>query len=287
MKKTYKPVILIITLLIALTTGACNKLMTAKKDGAANLMYEFSGNKSYPYEQTSKTTQTVVFSGQEMNTVVNTKLGFTVNGRGIANDTLIMGVTIDTLGLKINSMQGNITENVSSIKGKSFLMSMDQKGGNKDLDEAEKITYSIANMQSSNMKASFISIFPGLPEENIQIGYTWQETDTVNISTETENAEIIMTSNNTVEAKENISGYECYKISYTIEGTRDGSSQTAQGLIITNADVSGTGYFYFAVNEGVIVSDHTDAKSDGTLTIPTGESLPMFITTVSDLSLLK
>jgi len=287
MKKTYKPLILIIALLIALTTGSCNKLMTAKKDGATSLEYEFSGNESYPYKQTSKTTQTVVFSGQEMNTVVNSRLGFTVSGRGIANDILILGVTIDTLGLKINSMQGNITENVSSVKGKSFLMSMDQKGGNKDLDEAEEITYSIAGLQTSNMKASFISIFPGLPEENIQTGYTWQETDTVNISTETENAEIIMTSNKTVESRENMSGYDCYKISYTSEGTRETSSQTAQGLIVTNADVSSTGYFYFAINEGIIVSNHTEAKSDGSLVIPTGESLPMFITTVSDLSLTK
>ncbi|HEN20785.1 MAG TPA: hypothetical protein ENN86_02110, partial [Desulfobacteraceae bacterium] len=217
-------------------TGCSRKLASASSD-QASLEYRFTGNDSYSYIQSSKAIQTVVFGGQEASTSINSKMGFTASGKGIVNGSLMIEITVDTMGVAINSMGTNVQEDISSIKGKSFMLTMDTRGKDKNLDEAESLTYSLAGLQTSNMKASFINIFPGLPEENIHIGYSWQDTDTVNINTETENAEIIITSNNTVEAREKISGYDCYKIVYRVRGTRDGSSNTPQGFFISNADV--------------------------------------------------
>ncbi len=286
-KKNVALIILGTGLIISLVSVSCSKMTTAGSSNEQNLEYLYTGDQVYPYNQTSKTNQTVVFGGQEISTIINSNLGFTAAGKGISNGTLILDVTIDTLGIKISSMQGNITEDISSMKGKSFMMSMDQDGDNKDLDNAESLSYTIAGLQTANMKSSFANLFPVLPGENIHIGYTWQYSDTININTDTENAEMIISNASTVESKENISGYDCYKISYSIKGTRSGSSQTPQGMIISNADISGTGYFYFAFREGILVSDHTDMKSEGSMVMPTGESLPLYMTSVSDFKLME
>lgn len=270
-----------LAILFSLLSISCSKIMSTASSDNKNLEYRFTGDQTYPYINTSKTSQTLVFNGQEISSVINSDLGFTARGRGISGDTLILEVVIDTLGVKINSMQGNITEDISSMKGKSFMMTMDMRGDNKDLDNAESLTYSIAGVQTSNMKSSFANLFPVLPAEDIHIGYTWQYTDTVTINTSTENNEMIMTTINKVESKETISAYDCYKISYSIDGSRAGSSQTPQGTITNNTKISGNGYFYFAISEGIIISDHAKMKADGSMMTPTGESVPLYVSTES------
>lgn len=285
MKKSNIFSLLGLILVTAITITGCSKKLTSASSGAVNLQYGFTGNESYSYTQSSQVNQSIVFGGQEVNTLLDSNLGFSVKGKGIVNGSLILEVTVDTLGVTISGMGTNMKEDIKDLKGKSFMMTMDPNGDNKDLDEAEAMTYTIAGTQSSNMKATFSMLFPELPEGNIQTGYTWQKTDTITINTETENVEMIALSNNTVESRETVSGYDCFKISYAISGTRDGSSQTPQGLILSNADVTGTGYFYFAIKEGIIISDHSDIKTDGDIVIPTGESIPMFTTMTGDLKL--
>jgi len=286
MKKTNTTILISLILAISLAMAGCSKKLTSTGSADRSLEYGFTGNESFSYMQSSKMIQSIVYMGQEVNTSVNSNMGFTARGKGIVNGDLILEITVDTLGMTLNSMGTNMKEDISSLKGKSFIMTMSTRGADKDLDEAESMTYSLAGLQTSNLKASFATIFPKLPKENVMIGYTWQDTDTVNINTETENAEMILITNSTVEAREEVKGYDCYRISYQVSGTRDGSSQTPQGLIVTNADVSGTGYYYFAVKEGIIVSDYSEVKTDGNLVIPTGESLPMYMTATMEFNLL-
>lgn len=277
---------LVLVLVLALALTGCSKKLASSSSAEGNLEYGFSGHESFSYTQSSQAMQTIVYMGQEVNTSINSNMGFTAKGKGIVNGDLIIEISLDTLGISMNAMGTNMKEDVSELKGKSFMMTMSPKGADKDLDEAEKMTYTFAGIQSSNLKDSFTAVFPELPPvAKATIGYTWQDTDTITVNTETENAEIILTSNNTVEAREEVRGYDCYRISYLLSGTRDGSSQTPQGLVISNVDVSGTGYFYFAVKEGVIISDHSEIKTEGDVVIPTGESIPMYSTTTTEFNL--
>ncbi len=285
MKKIYNLTLFSLILLGTVIMTGCGKKLASSASGAGNLEYVFTGNKAYSYDQISTVTQSMVFGGQEINTSVNSELGFTTVGKGISGGSLILEVTVDTFGVSFSGMGTSMKEDMKDLKGRSFMMTMDPKGENKDLDEAESMTYTVGGMQTSDLKENFMMIFPELPKENAQIGYTWQDTDTITINTETETAEMIINSNNTVESREELAGYDCYKISYVVSGTRDGSSQTPQGLIIMNLDLSGTGYYYFAINEGIIVSDIIDMKMDGDIVIPTGDSVPIYMTTKSELKL--
>ena len=285
MKRTKTLAILSLFLVIILGLSGCGKKMASSTSAVSDLKYSFSGQDAYSYLQESRIIQTVVFQGQEVSSTINSDMGFTTTPKGIAEGSLMVEVTIDTLGLSVNSMGGSMNENISDIQGKSFMMSMDAKGDNKNLDEAENLTYTVAGTSETNMKSSFMMIFPRLPEANLKVGYTWEDTDTLNVNTSTETMEMITQSKYTVEAREKVSDFDCYKIAYEVAGTRDGSSQTPQGMILTNADISGTGYYYFAMKEGIIVSDHSSIKADGSVVIPTGDSLPMYMTINADLKL--
>ncbi|MEA1887253.1 MAG: hypothetical protein U9N72_08600 [Bacteroidota bacterium] len=273
-------------LVSALTIVGCSKKLTSSTSGAGNLEYGFTGNESYSYNQLSQVTQTMVFGGQDINTSVNSELGFTTIGKGIVNGSLMLGITIDTLGVSFSGMGTSMKEDIKDMKGKSFMMTMDTRGENENIEGKQDLTYTIGGMQTSDLKESFMMLFPELPDENIDIGYTWEKTDTVTINTETENAEMIITTHNTVEAREEVAGYDCYKISYTATGTRDGSSQTPQGLVIMNLDINGSGHYYFAIREGIIVSDNTEMKMNGDIVIPTGDSVPMYMTMSTELKIL-
>ena len=286
MKRTKTTTVISLIIAISLGMAGCAKKLASSSSDAGNLEYGFTGNEAYSYLQSSRTIQTIVFGGQEVNTTINTDLGFTAKGKGIVNGDLILEIMVDTMGVSINAMGTNMNEEISSVKGKSFMMNMSTKGADKDLDEAEKISYSIAGLQTSNMGANFLMIFPELPEANISVGYTWVDNDTITVNTETENAELILVSNNKVEGREEVAGYDCYKISYQATGTRDGSSQTPQGMVVTNTDVKASGYYYFAIKEGIVVSDNSEMKAEGDVIIPTGESIPLYMTSTSDLKLL-
>lgn len=285
MKKTKITTLSVLILVIALTIAGCAKRPGSASAVAGNLEYSFTGDEAYDYMQTSDVVQSIVFGGQEVNTSIKTRLDFSAEAKGISQGDLILEITVDTLVISINSMGTNMNENVSDLRGKSFLMTMSKKGENLNLDEAESISYSIAGIQSSNLKASFITLFHALPEENVSIGHTWQDTDTINVNTETENSEQILSTDYTVEAKEKVSGYDCYRISYQSVGTIDGSSQTPQGLVVSNTDVNINGYYYFAIEEGIIISDHSEMKSNGDLSMPMGDQIPMYMTAKTDLKL--
>ncbi|MGM0666302.1 MAG: hypothetical protein ACQETA_03180 [Bacteroidota bacterium] len=286
MKKSNIPNLAVLIIIIALTVAGCAKQLSSASKGENNLEYEFTGSESYSYMQTSDVIQSIVFGGQDVNTSIKTKAGFTAEAKGISQGDLILEITVDTLLISLNSMGTSMNEDISDVRGKSFLMTMSKKGKDLNLDEAENISYSIAGLQTSNLKASFITIFPTLPEGNISVGHTWQDTDTITVNTETENSEMILSTDYTVEAREKVSGYDCFRISYMSSGTNDGSSQTPQGLVVSNADVDIRGYYYFAIKEGVIISDHSEMKSDGDLSLPSGESIPMYTTVSTDLKLL-
>lgn len=271
----------------AIIISGCNPKATVSKIDAYKLEYKLSGDQPYKYLQDSKITQSIVYMGQEINTVINSCLGFTALATGASESDVDINITIDSLGYTINSVQGNMVEDMDELAGEKFNMSMSKNGKVRDLDEAEKLKYTVAGTQSADMKSSFTMIFPTLPAENIKIAHTWTDTDTIDVSTPTDDVQMIMTSNNTVESREELNGYDCFRIGYTMTGTRDGSSTTPQGIIVTSSDLSGSGHYYFAFKEGIIIKDHAEIMSEGEVVIPGGEAIPMNMETIIKMDLMK
>ena len=124
----------------ALLLAGCSSVKQSSPE-ANNLKYKPSGEKSISYVQTANMVQTIVFSGQEINQSIKTAVGFSVVLESKSEDLLGLDIIMDTLGISIETAQGNIVEDMDEIKGKNLTISLSEKGKESDLDEAEEITY--------------------------------------------------------------------------------------------------------------------------------------------------
>ena len=266
----------IIAAIILIAASCSKKLQTAGTTGDA-LQYKFEEGKNYHYLNNTVVDQLIVYGGQEIGALITSDMGFTLTGLGQTDEGINLKVKVDSIVGSANSMQGNMNSDSKDVRGKEFTMTLTPKGIESNLDEAEKIKYKGVGDQASNLKAAFSLIFQDLPEESIKIGYTWTKVDTVDMSVEGQSAYLILNSNNTVEAKETRNGFDCYKITSTNTGERSSSGETPQGLMSTSGSLAGTGVFYFAPKEGIIIEETSNQKFDGEISIPTGESIPMIM----------
>lgn len=266
----------IIAVIMLIAASCSKKLQTASTPGDT-LQYKFEEGKNYHYLNHTVVDQVIIYGGQEIGALVTSDMGFMITGLSQSDEGINLRVKVDSIVGSANSMQGNMNSDSKEVRGKEFTMTITPNGIESNLDEAEKIKYKGVGDQASNLKAAFSLIFQDLPEESIKIGYTWNKIDTVDISIEGQEAYLILNSNNIVEAKEIRNGYDCYKITSTNTGERNSSGETPQGFMSTSGSLAGTGVFYFAPEEGIIIEEITTQKFDGEISIPTGESLPMIM----------
>ena len=263
--------------------GSTSKVATSTGEAVA---YKFTEGKSYTYSQNSTMLQTIIYMGQEMGATVNSAIKFTLRAEAPEDGVNVLGVTIDSLGVAVKSAQGNFASDVKEIIGRSFTMKLSPTGIESDLAGAADLKYSLAG-QETNLEATFKMFFPDMPSESLTEGYTWTDTDTLDMSAGTDNATMMINSSNTVSGREKVKGYDCLVINSVMTGTRDASSNTPQGNISSTGEITGTGTYYFAPAEGLLLKDHTKIKVDGSLFIPTGESLPIIIESEYTTELIK
>jgi hypothetical protein len=266
------------TLIAAILLPGCSATSKVAKDTGSSLTYKLDPGKSLTYLQSSTAVQTVTYMGQEMGATINSSIGFQVSSTGSEEGVLDLSILVDTLGVNVQSPQGNFKSSIDELIGKKFSMKLSQKGKESHTEEAAKLKYSVAG-QETNLEPSFKMMFPDVPEGSVKIGSTWTDNDTINLSSGTETSTMVMKSENTIAAIEEMNGYRCIVIKAVITGVRDGGSDTPQGYISTSGKITGESTVYFAIDEGLLVKDHTKVNIDGYISIPTGESLPLIIET--------
>jgi hypothetical protein len=265
----------LLAITIAVISG-CSATKSVATDNSTQLKYRFMEGNSYTYLQNSDMTQTVIYMGQEMGSVIKTSLGFTVTRDGFEDGKISLNTTIDTLGVSLQAIQGSFASDIADVKGKNFTFNISETGEESNLQGAAEIKYSMAG-QETNLKPLFQLFFQDLPAEAVTVGYTWNDADTIDLSTGSETASMTISSINTITGKESVNGFDCFVIKITFTGVRDSGSDTPQGYISTVGDMVGEGTIYFAPAEGIMVKDNTKVKIDGSVNIPTGESLGMII----------
>jgi hypothetical protein len=267
--------VLTVMITVVLLAG-CASTGKVKAPTSELLRYKFNQGETYKYRQSSEMNQIMEYMGQEIGATVSSTFGFEINPGEKVEGVSSLGITIDTMGVTVKSMQGDFVTPSKELIGKQLTIKLSETGVESELEEAAAIKYLIAG-QESNLKSSFSMFFPDLPTEGVMVGYTWTQTDTVDLSAGTESATMIITSNNTISGRETMNGYDCYVISSTVSGVRDAVSNTGQGSISSTGNISGSGTTHFAPSEGILVKDVANSKIDGSILIPTGESLPLFI----------
>jgi len=273
--------------LSAVIITACSKKPQTSASSATNLKYSFKGNTAKHYVTTSKINQLIVAGGQEVGADVENIISYSVLKTGESNEKLNLKITVDSIYGLVKSMQGSMVNNPEEVKNKEFNMILSKDGEESGLEEAAQIEYSGVGGEKVNLKTSFSFIFTDLPAGAASIGYTWTDNDTIDMSASGQTVLMILNSNNTITAREDFMGYDCYKIEYSSNGERNSSGDTPQGFMTSSGNLAGSGYFYFAIKEGFVVKDHNEQKFEGELTIPTGDSFPMYMDIIIDVDLIK
>jgi hypothetical protein len=249
------------------------------------LEYKMPAGRALTYTNSEEMAQVMEVMGQTVDS--HTKGGGTItfSAKGKKDQNLLLGVTIDDMSMTISGPTGNLSPDLSPVKGKSFDMVVSPLGSEVDVSAAEAITYQSAN-GTANVASGFKLFFPDLPGKPIKVGDTWPSSSGAEDKSEGMAIKLDFQYVNTFEGLETIDGMECARIRSQVTGTLSGTGNQ-QGMDMT---ISGTGkgtdLWYFAVKEGIYVKATSDATYELAIAVSAaGMTIPMTQTRKSELKL--
>lgn len=248
--------------------------------------YKMPAGRVLTYQGTSEESQVLDVMGQTMDTRTTGSSTFTFKAKGMKEKDFLLGVTIDEIVLTVgSSMQGDMSPDMSSVKGKSFDMVLSPLGSEVDVSGAEALTYSIQG-ETRDLANSFKLFFPDLPGKPLKIGETWPTSAAIEEKTGSMTIQIQLELVHTVEAFETVEGMECARIASDINGTIAGSgSQMGQDMSFAGT-TKGKDIWYFAVKEGLYVKTTSESTSEVSIDVPAaGMSIPMTMTSKGEIKL--
>jgi hypothetical protein len=251
------------------------------------LEYKMPKGRALTYESKSEQAQVMTVMGQSVDTNTTSASTFTFTPKGSKDKNFLLGVTVDDMSASVTSSQGDMSPDLSSVKGKSFDMVLSPLGAEVDVSGAEAITYSVAT-EERNIASGFKTFFPDLPGKPIKVGDTWPSSVGVEEKMTSMTIRIDLQNVNTLEGFEKIDGTECARISAQVTGTISGSgSQMGQDLTFSGS-VKGKDTYYFAVKEGFYVKASSESTSEISIDVPAQSmTIPMTQTTKSEVKLTK
>jgi len=287
-----------VTIILVLAGGAVQATPAAPKAPAASLAsapapaaavvleYKMPAGRSLTYQMKSEEAQVMEIQGQSMNTQTSNTGTFTFKAKGLKDKNFLLGVTIDDIAATMASdAQGDMSPDMSGVKGKSFDMVLSPLGSEVDVSGAEAITYTMAT-ETRNLSSGFKMFFPDLPGKPVKVGDTWpssagneEKTGSMSIRMDFQNV-------NTLEGFETVEGMECARISSQVTGTITGTGNQ-MGADLTFAGTSkGKDVWYFAVKEGIFVKAMSESTTAMSIDVPAaGMTIPMTQTTKAEVKL--
>ncbi len=237
------------------------------------LEYRMSSGDAMSYRFTSSSIQTMEIQGQSVPVESVETLLFSVEPKGVKDGNHALGITIEDLSVTLSSPRGEFEADTGNVVGESFDMTLSKLGTEGGLPDPDVLQYMIGPEGPKSVITGFGVIFPDLPEGPITIGDTWPTT--MEISEQSDKGDVVITvaAINTLDGFETIDGFECAKIATVLTGTIEGGG-TQQGAEWTmRSDMDGSGTWYFAYKEGILVSDVTEGTADGNIVVdaPDGE----------------
>jgi len=287
-----------VTAILILAGGAVLATPTAPKVPAASvasgpapaatvvLEYKMPAGRVLTYQSKSEEAQIMEVQGQPMDTQTTNTGTFTFTAKGLKDKNFLLGVAIDDIAATMaSSAQGDMSPNLSEVKGKSFDMVLSPLGSEVDVSGAEAITYDLAT-ETRNLSSGFKMFFPDLPGKPVNIGDTWPSSAWIDEKTTSMSIRIDFQNVNTLEGFETVEGLECARISSQVTGAITGTGNQ-MGMDLTFSGTSkGKNVWYFAVKEGIFVKTMSESTTEMSIDVPAaGATIPMTQTTTAEVKL--
>jgi hypothetical protein len=242
-------------------------------DSGLILEYRMSEGDPVSYTFTSSSVQTMEIQGQLIPVESVEILSFSAEPKGVKDGEFALGITIDGLTVTISSPKGEMEADTGDVVGESFDMTLSKLGVEGGLPDQDALQYTIGPEGPKSVITGFSVIFPNLPEGAITVGETWPTS--VEIVEQSDEGDVVITIDavNTLEGFETVAGLECAKIATVLTGTIEGSGMQQGAAWTMQSDMEGSGDWYFAYKEGIVVRDVTEGTADGAIVVqsPGGE----------------
>jgi hypothetical protein len=256
---------------------------------AVTLAYQFPDGKTISYRQASTEKQYMQINGQDINTLTQSSLEFSAKSKGMKDSNFGLGVTIDAMKISVQGPQGDLSPDLSQILGKSFEMTLSRLGKELDTSGAAAIKYQLGPTASRDLSPGFQAFFPDLADRPVKKGDTWTSQDKV--TQNTGSGEILVSAQNvhTVDGFETVDGIECARIKTATTGTLKGNLEEGGVGLTLDCKIEGTGTWYFAIKEGVLVKADNKGSYTGAITAgePANLSIPLSGETLEETRLIK
>jgi hypothetical protein len=277
-----------IAVILVLTCGAVLATPTAPKTPAASvapapapaatvvLEYKMPAGRALTYQSKSEEAQVMEVQGQSMDTQTTNASTFTFKAKGPKDKNFLLGVTIDDIvSTMASSAQGDMSPDMSAVKGKSFDMVLSPLGSEVDVSGAEAITYNIAT-ETRNLASGFKLFFPDMPGKPVKVGDSWPSSAGTEEKTGSMNIRIDFQNVNTLEGFEKVEGMECARISSQVTGTITGTGNQMGADLTFSGTSKGQDVWYFAVKEGIFVKATSESTTEMSIDVAAaGMTIPM------------
>jgi hypothetical protein len=280
---------LILSAAVVLSGCAAKKALWGDPQKGLILTYRMTEGQELQYASSSDFAQNLEISGQQMQVNSERTLSFSVKQKGMKGGNHVLGVTIDSMELTIDSPQGGLSPDMSGVVGKSFDMTLSSLGKEAGLSGAKQIKYSVGMQGERNIASEFEAVFPDLAAEPLKVGGTWTTRDTIRVEDGASKITITLKSLNTLVGYETVMGMECAKISSDVTGAMEGEGEQGGQPLVFGGEVTGDDTWYFAYKEGLFVKNASNGAVEGEITVggPGGMVIPMQQTTKIETALVN
>jgi len=242
------------------------------KPAGVVLEYKMPAGRVLRYQSKEEMSQTTEAMGQKIETVATSTSSYAFQSKGLKDKNLLLGVTIEDMVMNMSNIQGDMSPDLKSVKGKSFDMVLSPLGAEVDVSGAESITYDFATGTRS-VANNFKVFFPDLPGKSVKVGDSWPSNSAIDEKVGPADMRLDFQSVNTLEGFETIDGLECARIRARVTGTISGTGNQ-QGLeMLFGGTHQGTDIWYFAVQEGLFIKSTSDLTTDMTISISGAQAM--------------
>jgi len=247
------------------------------------LEYRMPAGRVLTYEAKSEQSQVMEVMGQSNDTRTSSTSVFTVRSKAPKGKDFLLGVTLDSIAMTVaNSLQGDMSPDMSAVKGKSFDMVLSPLGSEVDVAGAEAITYTISG-ETRTMAPGFKTFFPDVSGKPAQVGDTWPSSASVEEAAGPIKIKVEVQNVNTLEGFETVQGLNCARVATQVTGTLTGAgNQMGMDLSFTGV-IKGREVWYFAVKEGIYVQATSETTTQMSIDVPAaGMTIPATQTSKSE-----
>lgn len=268
-----KHLILPILILIILVGCASKKNIWGDTKTGLNLTYRMDKNQFLQYQMSTDQIQNLEIMGQSMQNITEMESQFSIQLDKIQEENLNLDITVDSMMITINSMQGDFSPDLSSVIGKGFQLVLSPLGEELEFIGIDTLQFSVRPGDIRDLKSTFRTLFPDLPDKPIKKGDTWTDIDDFKIQEGNVNVHLVIESENRLSGFETINGLECIQVTAPFKGTMEGEGDQMGNDLKFKGNLNGQSTWNFAYKKGLFVNMTTDFTLTGEIEMSGGQNM--------------